>query len=236
MTVTKADGVMVFTVNSNPKSKWPLFCQLLGTLCCTPFCFVSKSMKQKLGSSHTVLGALQIMVGVSNMAFGSLVRNASYWYTMLWDGCFWMGAVFIAAGIMCILVDKFPSQCLMCFSILVNLVSFGLGITAIVFYSLEIDVSRRYTCEYNNRYSYYYDRTTPVPTTMNPREDMKNCERYKALLTMLYGGMNIMMIVLCVLLLCLTISSCVLSLKALCKKTKENEVEDPELQKPLVED
>ncbi|KAL0171354.1 hypothetical protein M9458_031665 [Cirrhinus mrigala] len=54
---------------------------------------------------------------------------------------------------------------------------------------------------------------------------------------MILGGLDIMMIVLSVLLLCVTISFCVLTGKALCKKDDDaKSVEDPELHKPLMED
>ncbi|KAA0702749.1 hypothetical protein E1301_Tti024134 [Triplophysa tibetana] len=51
------------------------------------------------------------------------------------------------------------------------------------------------------------------------------------------GGLDIMMIVLAVLQLCVTISFCVLTLNALCKKSgAAKSVEDPQLYKPLLED
>uniref|UniRef100_A0A3B1JUB3 Transmembrane protein 176B n=1 Tax=Astyanax mexicanus TaxID=7994 RepID=A0A3B1JUB3_ASTMX len=238
VTMTKADGVTVLTVTSNPKSRCPLLCQILGTLCCSPFYFVSGGLKQQLGSSHTLLGTLQIMVGVITMGFGGIVRSVG-WSWWLYDGCFWIGAVFIAAGIVCILVKRFPSPCLICFSILVNLASFGVAVTAIVYYSMELDrMVWNYSCERNEwNDGYRYGTTTTGPTTANSwAEYEENCERYKYMLKMTYGGMIIMMLMLSFLLVCVMISSCVLSVKALCKNYKENEMEDPELQKPLMDE
>ncbi|XP_036414552.1 transmembrane protein 176B-like [Colossoma macropomum] len=231
LTMSKAEGVTVFTVTSNPKSKWPLICQLLGMMCCSPICFVSQSMKQNMGRTHTALGTLQILVGLMNVAFGCIFRNVGYYYSLLWDGCFWLGAVFIAAGIVCILAEKFPSSCLLSFTVLVNLVSAALAITATVFYSIDLAwVSRRSNCSQRGYYDY---GTTPSP---QKKDLIKNCERNQHIFKIVYGGLDILMIVLALLLLCVTISSCVLILKTLCKKKKGDEMEDPELHQPLVEE
>lgn len=239
--MSKSEGVTVFTVTPNPKSRCPLLCQLLGTLCCSASCTVSGIMKQELSSSHTVIGALQILVGVMNLGFGGFIRGL-YMYSVLWDFCFGLGAVYIAAGILCILVAKFPSQCLIGFSVLLNVVNIAMAITATVFYSMDLSELLRFTtCEitrdsydYGYGYRYPYYTTTTVPTTMNDR--LENCESYKYMLMIMYGGLDIMMILLGILELCLTISSCVLSLKSLCKKNEAEETEDPELQKPLLEE
>ncbi|KAL7840152.1 hypothetical protein AOLI_G00254750 [Acnodon oligacanthus] len=237
LTMTKSDGVTVFTVTSNPKSKWPLICQLLATLCYSPVCSVSQSLKQKMGRTHTALGTLQILVGLMNVGFGCIYRSLGYYYSPLWDGCFWLGAVFIAAGIVCILAEKFPSSCLLSFSVLVNLVSAALAITATVLYSVDLarlpglsNCNRR---GYSYGYEYGYYSTTPSP---DKKTLIENCERNQYIVKMVYGGLEILMIVLAVLQLCVTISSCALILKTLCKKKKGGEMEDPELHKPLVEE
>ncbi|XP_017564205.1 uncharacterized protein LOC108433876 [Pygocentrus nattereri] len=237
LTMTKAEGVTVFTVTSNPKSKWPLLCQLLGTLCWSPVCSVSQSLKQKIGRTHTVLGTLQILVGLMNVAFGCIFRSVgSFSYWPLLDSCFWLGAGFIAAGIVCILAEKFPSSCLLSFTILVNLVSVGLAITATVFYSVDLVwLPQRSECDqsylYGNGYGYY--RTTPSPEKKTLTED---CERKEYIVKLVNRGLDILLIVLAVLQLCVTVSSCVLILKTLCKKKKGDDMEDPELHKPLVEE
>ncbi|KAF5899083.1 transmembrane protein, partial [Clarias magur] len=55
LTISRAEGVTVYTVNSNTKSKWPLICQILGTLCYSPVCSVSLSLKQQFGCALTAL-------------------------------------------------------------------------------------------------------------------------------------------------------------------------------------
>ncbi|KAI4874487.1 hypothetical protein NFI96_019568 [Prochilodus magdalenae] len=231
LTIAKAEGVTVFTITSNPKSKCPLICQLLSTLCCSPVCFVSQGLKQQLGRSLTALGTLQILVGLLNIGVGAVLRSILYYYSALYDGCFWLGALFIASGIVCILSEKFPSPCLLGFTTLVNLVSAGLAITAVVLYSVEI-VNLKYYYNCDREYDYSYYRNTPSPLK---EAEVKKCEHYAQISKMIWTGLNIMMIVVAVLQLCVTISACVLVLKALCKKKKGDEM-DPELHKPLVEE
>ncbi|XP_017564183.1 uncharacterized protein LOC108433858 isoform X1 [Pygocentrus nattereri] len=232
--ISRAEGVTVFTVTSNPKSKWPLLCQLLGTLCYSPVCSVSQSLKQKMGRTHTVLGTLQILFGILNVAIWSIFTKGPF-FTYVWASVFWFGGVLIAAGIICILANKFPSPCLVCFVVLVNLVSVGLAITAIVFCSVEL--RRVYFHIHCNPPDYSYDRTTASPlkrAQMN--ELLKECENFQELVKFMGGGVHVMMLVFASLQICLSISSSVLSLKALFKKKKGDEMEDPECFKPLVEE
>ncbi|KAL0171351.1 hypothetical protein M9458_031662, partial [Cirrhinus mrigala] len=57
LTVSHDEGLTVITVNSNPKSKWPLLCQILGFLCYNPMCSVSQDVKKgKLKDVHTSFG------------------------------------------------------------------------------------------------------------------------------------------------------------------------------------
>ncbi|XP_072548503.1 uncharacterized protein [Salminus brasiliensis] len=230
LTVTKAEGVTVFTVTSNPKSEWPLICQILGTLCCSPVYFVSRSMKQHLGSSHTVLGTLQIMVGLLTVGLGCST------FRYIWNEPFCLGGMFIAAGILCIIAAKFPSPCLISFLVLVNLVSFGLAVTIIVSYSVDLaNIPFLYGCSPpSDSYGFRAYETTQSPVkTAKMNEMLEICEDYKQMLEFLRVGVDILMIVLSVLQLCVTISSCVLCLKALCKK-KKGDKEDPESYKPLL--
>ncbi|KAL7840151.1 hypothetical protein AOLI_G00254740 [Acnodon oligacanthus] len=236
--ISRADGVTVFTVTSNPKSKWPLICQLLGTLCYSPVCSVSQSLKQKMGSFNKVLGVLQILFGVLNVAVWSVFTNAPA-LTYVWDSVFWFGGVLIAAGIICILADKFPSPCLVSFMVLVNVVSAGLAVSAIVF--CAVDLRQIYFANRCNPpdylYGHYYGQTTVSPLKRAQiNEQQKECENYQDLLRVVEGGVDIMMLVFSSLQICLAISSSVLSLKALCKKKKGDEMEDPEFYKPLVEE
>ncbi|XP_076868681.1 uncharacterized protein LOC143519282 isoform X2 [Brachyhypopomus gauderio] len=134
LTVTRAEGVTMFTVVSNPKSKWPLFCQILGCMCYSPVCAVSPRAKQHLGAAHSVLGTIQMMVGVANLGYGVLRATSFDVFSVLQGHApFCLGGMFIAAGIMCILAERFPSPFLM--------VQSGLDITMIVLGVLQFCVT-----------------------------------------------------------------------------------------------
>jgi len=61
LTVSQGEGLTVITVSSNPKSKWPVLCQILRLLCCSPVCSVSQNMKGMLTNIHTALGVSQTL-------------------------------------------------------------------------------------------------------------------------------------------------------------------------------
>ncbi len=61
LTVSRGEGLTIITVTSNPKSKWPVLCEILGFLCYSPACFVSQGMKGKLKDILTALGVSQAL-------------------------------------------------------------------------------------------------------------------------------------------------------------------------------
>ncbi len=67
LTVSQGEGMMVITITSNPKSKWPALCQILSSLCYGPVCFASEEsdMKEKLTDTQRVIGvseSLELML------------------------------------------------------------------------------------------------------------------------------------------------------------------------------
>lgn len=56
LTVTQGEGTTVITITSNPKSKCPRLCQILVSLLCSPVCFVSEDMKEKLTDTQRTFG------------------------------------------------------------------------------------------------------------------------------------------------------------------------------------
>ncbi|XP_052434590.1 uncharacterized protein tmem176l.1 isoform X2 [Carassius gibelio] len=70
LTVSHKEGMMVITITSNPKSKWPAVCQILSSLCYGPVCFASEDMKEKLTDTQRVIGIVQIVVAVMNLVLG----------------------------------------------------------------------------------------------------------------------------------------------------------------------
>ncbi|XP_058604150.1 membrane-spanning 4-domains subfamily A member 8-like isoform X2 [Onychostoma macrolepis] len=148
LTVSRGEGLTVITVTSNPKSKWPVLCQILGFLCDTPSCSVSQGMKGKLKDVHTAFGIVQMIIGVLNIVVGIVFTSLGSWFIMYRtaNGPFWIGSVFLVVGIMCVLTVKFPTSCLLTTGIVLNLVSAGLAIAAVVLYS--VDLANDHTNEY----------------------------------------------------------------------------------------
>nr|XP_055067253.1 uncharacterized protein LOC129448705 [Misgurnus anguillicaudatus]XP_055067254.1 uncharacterized protein LOC129448705 [Misgurnus anguillicaudatus] len=235
LTMSQGDGVTVITVTTNPKSKWPILCQILGTVCYSPVCSVAHNMKGKLTETLTALGIVQMIVGIINITMGIFLVSI-YWYSSILQDLrapFWLGGMFLAVGIVCILAAKFPSPCVLVIAVILNIVSAALAITAVVLHSVELAAKLYPSCGYNN-YSPYEDYITASP---EQRKDQEICLYYKHLNQVILRGVNIMMIVLAVLQLSVTISFSVVTLKALCKKSEDAQsVEDPQLYKPLMED
>ncbi|XP_045082540.1 membrane-spanning 4-domains subfamily A member 4A-like [Coregonus clupeaformis] len=241
VTVTKGEGVTVFTVNSKEGSSWPLLCQILGTLCYSPACSVSQGLRRLQASSQSALGIIQIMVGVLNIGLGVILID--YSSLLRWNGTpFWLGGVFIAVGIMCILAEKFPSPCLVGINVLMNLSGAALAIAGIVLYAVDLANDHFWwTCNednYNWRDDYYGGRVTKPPNDQQRDRLLEKCKDAKQIAQMLMNALDIVLIVLAVLQLCVTISSAVLGLKALCKNGKEGKqnIQDLEQYKPLLEE
>ncbi|KAM8734570.1 membrane-spanning 4-domains subfamily A member 6C-like isoform 1-T2 [Acanthopagrus schlegelii] len=238
LTMTKADGVTVFTLTSDPESSCPPLCQIFKGLCYSPACCsLSQHLRRVQRSSQSLLGALHIMVGLLNIGLGAILcSNAGgSWWQMDESGFpFWFGAIFVMFGAIGILSEKYPSPCLVIVNVTLNLLAgVAFAIAAIILYSINIANMWVWLCE---DYEYSYRRHN----TPSPHEDMirEKCEEGSAMVLMLTRGMNGLLIVLSVLELCLVISSAVLGIKALCNsERRENENnEDPERYKPLLEE
>ncbi|XP_028437140.1 high affinity immunoglobulin epsilon receptor subunit beta-like isoform X2 [Perca flavescens] len=243
VTMTKADGITVFTVTSDPQSVYPPLCQILKSLCYSPVCCsVSQHLRSVQRTSQSVLGALHIMVGLLNIGLGTILAcsQTDDWYVPFNQTGFpfWLGGLFILFGSIGILSEKYPSPCLVIVNVILNLAGVAFAITAIVLYSLNM--ARIYvwwTCRnYDNNYYSGYRRQTTTPT---PGENimMEKCLEGKELALMLLRSMDAVLIVLSALELCLTISSAIMAIKALKSSEKgKKETGDPELYKPLLED
>ncbi|XP_043117431.1 transmembrane protein 176l.4 [Puntigrus tetrazona] len=237
VTVSQGEGLTVISVTSNPKSKWPVLCQILGFLCYSPVCSVSQGMKGKLKDVHTAFGVVHMIIGVLNIVVGIVFISLGFYWNvyMMANGPFWIGSVSIVIGIVCILMVKFPSSCLLTIGIILNIVSAAFAITAVVLYTVDVtNMHTRYSCE-SRSYGYSSYNVYGYDPEENRRREL--CLYYRNVTEMVLRGLDIMMIVLSVLQICVSISFCVLTGKALCKKEEdEKSVEDPELDKPLLED
>ncbi|XP_034553303.1 transmembrane protein 176B-like [Notolabrus celidotus] len=250
VTMTKADGVTVLTLTSDPQSAVPPICQILKSLCYSPVCCsVSQHLKKIQGASQSALGALQIMIGLLNIGLGAILTSsgAGSWWQM--DSSlfpFWIGGLFIFFGAMSILSEKCPSPCLVILNVILSVSGVAFAIAAIVLYSINIaHIYMWWECEqsyYDGGYDYddfgnRHRRTTPPPSSEQIRMKEK-CLEAQNLALMLLRSINAVLIVLSVMALCITLSSAILGIKALRRREKgENKSNgDPELYKPLLEE
>ncbi|KAL6109670.1 tmem176a [Pungitius sinensis] len=246
VTVTKAEGVTVFTMTSDPQSLLPPLCQILKNLCYSPVCCsLSPHLRRVQRNAQSVLGALHIMVGLLNVGLGLILLYAAggYW-SLIRETMFpvWIGALMILFGIVSILTEKFPSPCLVAVNVILNLAGVAFSITAIVLYSINIAnihlwwMCGNYADYYGGHYGGSYGQTT---TTESPGKKylMEQCLESKELVMTLLRCINAVLIVLSALELSLVISSAVVGIKALRSRQRgEEETGDPELYKPLVEE
>ncbi|XP_050987645.1 uncharacterized protein tmem176l.3a isoform X2 [Labeo rohita] len=328
LTMSQSEGMMVVTITSNPKSKWPALCQILSSLCYGPVCFASEDMKEKLTDTQRVIGMIQIVVAVMNLVLGcfgiiyflatssvsslvfsvlqicvvvsfcvltlkSLCKKGTGGNTKLVEKttletksgishntkdsmtdsmtpalsqnmkdvltdtrtelltlqimvgvmniamgffgfvfAFWIGSVFLVVGIICAVAVHFPHPKLLVIRVILNVVSAALAITAAVLYSVDLAVGSSLSCY---REPYYYSSDNEFIRLNRKSSNFESCFYYKNLSEIILGGLDIMMIVLSVVQLCVTITFCVLTGKALCKKDEDEKL-DPELYKPLLED
>uniref|UniRef100_A0A673HPR1 Uncharacterized LOC107728428 n=1 Tax=Sinocyclocheilus rhinocerous TaxID=307959 RepID=A0A673HPR1_9TELE len=174
LTVSQGEGLTVITIASNPKSKWPVLCQILGFLCCSPVCSVSQNMKGKLMNIHTALGTMQIIVGVINIVFGILLKSSRIWNNITESGVvFWIGGVLVI-GIVTVLAAKFPSPFLV---MILNVVSAALAITAAVLYSVDLATGNGLYCDT----SYYSSNSYAVTPSPEQTRRTEICVKYKYL-------------------------------------------------------
>ncbi|XP_072249653.1 membrane-spanning 4-domains subfamily A member 6C-like [Leuresthes tenuis] len=232
LTMSKSDGVTVFTLTSDPQSHWPPLCQIIRSLCYSPLCCsVSQQLRRVLRTSLSVLGVIQIMVGLLNIGLGCIFGfSGRLDFT---DHPFWLGALFTVFGIVCILSEKYPSPCLVALNVILNLAGVGFAIAGIVLYSLQLGFANIwYSCDdYSDGY-----RATQRP--YSPDNMKENCLEVKEMALILLRSISGVLVVLSVLELCVAISSAVLGIKALRSAGKEqNESsDDPELCQPLLEE
>ncbi|KAG7469566.1 hypothetical protein MATL_G00130320 [Megalops atlanticus] len=251
VSVSKSEGVTVITMTSDPGSSCPLVFQLLGNLCCSPVCAVSQGLRRLLAGTLSALGIVQIMVGLFNIGLGVILLNGSDSY-LYWIGApYWLGGLFIAAGIMSILGERFPSPCLVFLTTCMNLASACLAVTAIVLYSVDLAKGYNFSwsCKsYEHEYtSNSYNRRRYWETTISPedriqkeslrRKNFEICHNARSILIVLLGGMDVLLIIFAVLQLCVTISASALSVKALRKNGRQGKPKaEPELCKPLLDE
>ncbi|KAM9724230.1 uncharacterized protein ACNS7B_019370 isoform 1-T3 [Menidia menidia] len=237
VTMSRAEGVAVFTLTSDPQSRWPPLCQILKALCYSPACCsLSPALRGRQRPSLSILGAMQIMTGLLTIGLSVILTTGpvgSGWQLNESGLSYWMGILFIFFGILCILSERYPSICLVMINVILNLAGVGFSIAAIVIYSINF-ANIRFWDDCDGNYDYYYrHRTTPSPSPENQK-----CLEGREMTLVLLRGINGILIVLCTLELCVVISSVVLGIKALRGSGNEQNQspDDSELHKPLLED
>ncbi|KAM4736500.1 LOW QUALITY PROTEIN: uncharacterized protein FYW61_006625 [Anableps anableps] len=238
VTMARNDGVTVFTIQSDPQSRWPPVCQILKSLCYSPLCCsASQHVRKTQGTSYSILGAMQIMIGLLNLGFGGILRASpsTYWILNKSDP-YWLGALFITFGVMCILSEKFPSLCLVILNVILNLAGVGVAIAAIVLYSIYIsNIYLWWNCSFSGSYYRPYNTTTP-PAQIGSEFFRRMCLEGRLVYLVIHIALNVLLILLSVLELCVVVSAAVLGIKTLRNSGKEENrsSEDPENTKPLL--
>ncbi|KAM4600899.1 membrane-spanning 4-domains subfamily A member 4A-like [Polymixia lowei] len=222
--VTRNQETIVCTLSLtyDNKATCPAFCQILGSLCYSPVCCsVPQGLKRLQANTQSALGTIQIMAGLLNIGAGMIVINENSWFVRSLRAPYWLGAMFIAVGIICILAEKFPSMCLVITSAAMNLLGATLAITGIVLYAIDLG---------DDKLNYWYRNL------MSTKENnFEGNDELKYIIMILLGGLDALLIVLSVLQLCVTISSAVLSINALCKyREDQNETAEEVEYKPLL--
>ncbi|KAM9724510.1 uncharacterized protein ACNS7B_019545 isoform 1-T2 [Menidia menidia] len=233
VTMSRAEGVAVFTLTSDPQSRWPPLCQILKALCYSPACCsLSPALRGRQRPSLSILGAMQIMIGFFNMGLGGILRATNVTDSILnrTEFPYWLGALFIALGVICILSERFPSLCLVILNVMVHLAGAALAVAAIVLYSVYMSLI---SVEVNCRHR-WVDSSTLSP---GPQQLAQSCQQGEAALSMIVYGMNSVLILLSVLELCVVLSCVVLGVRALRSSWKDpnQSQEDPEGLKPGME-
>ncbi|KAM9309768.1 membrane-spanning 4-domains subfamily A member 15-like isoform 2-T2 [Pholidichthys leucotaenia] len=234
VTVSKADEVTVLTLTSDPQSLCPPLCQIIKNLCYSPVCCsVSENLRKVLKSSLTVLGTLQIMVGLLNFGFGSILlssRIGDTWTMFFLGYPYWLGALFILFGIMCILSDKYPSLCLITITVILNLAGAAFAVTAIVLYSINL----------GSVVHEYYDYCGDLGDLRPDGRDfmMEKVSEGRTFMKMLAISLDAILIILSTLEFCVVISTAVLGIKALKSRAngQNKDTDDPDHLKPLLKE
>ncbi|XP_077057885.1 uncharacterized protein tmem176l.3b [Siphateles boraxobius] len=212
LTMSQGEGVTVITVTSNPNSKWPILCQILGTLCYSPVCAVSQHVKSKMMGIYMTLGIVQIIVGILNIVTGILFLSSGiHDYIMMSDTPLWFGGVFLVVGILSIFAAYSPSYFLCLVAVVLNKVSAVLAMIALALYSWDLMSFQRTVVQHYQYMNY----------------DIK----------MIREGVDVTMMIFSALQLCVTLSFSVLTLKELFETdVSAKSVEDLHFYKPLKEE
>ncbi|XP_051813052.1 uncharacterized protein LOC127536502 [Acanthochromis polyacanthus] len=212
--VVKEKPVTVVTVATEGKSLCPPLCQILKALCYSPVCC---SVNRGLMRSPVIgaLGAVQIMVGLFNIGLGpGRMSMHPEDFTDL-KAAYWLGAMYIAAGIVSVFANRFPSRRLVGFAVFMNIVGSSFAVVGIVLYAIDLgESSFSWWCDDNSN---------------------DGCRFMADYVQRLLTGMDVTLIVLASFQLCVCVNFTVLFIKAL--RYRDNGVAaDVENYQPLLKE
>ncbi|XP_028649970.1 uncharacterized protein LOC114646132 [Erpetoichthys calabaricus] len=203
--VKTSEQVTITVKPTSTENACPLICQLCYSLCCSSFCHVSKAFEKIISGNLSTFGAIQIMVGMVNIAFGLILRNQTPWL----DTPHWAGSVFIVVGCFCFLADKFHSPCMVLLCLIKNIICTGCAVANIVLLSIELPRKPYFYCTTKDEYSRW-------PYRKFDNYTFEVCQNLYHSLNDSLLGIKILYIAFGTLHLCITISIVVLTIKALC--------------------
>uniref|UniRef100_A0A672HYS6 Transmembrane protein 176l.4 n=1 Tax=Salarias fasciatus TaxID=181472 RepID=A0A672HYS6_SALFA len=221
VSVTRAEGVTVLTLNTDSSSICPPLCQILGGLCYNPVC-CSRSRDLHRGQRTAVSQALLILSGLLTVGLAVILSlsHAYWWFMDPTAFPFWMGGL-VRSSRSCSASRFSAFQVVL--NVILQLSGVCFAIAAIVMFSINLaDTNLWDFCNLDNfRLNYDYDdygrrhaRTTPSPSAQETAL-RDACLEAKRLSLMLLMGINGVLIVLSALQLCLCVSSSVMGVRAL---------------------
>ncbi|XP_068426231.1 high affinity immunoglobulin epsilon receptor subunit beta-like isoform X2 [Clinocottus analis] len=218
VTVVNDKGVTVITVATDSKSMLPPLCQILKALCSSLTCSSGSKVLMQTNTT-SALGTILIMVGLFNIGLGPGRTSFHPDDFSHLGAAYWLGGMFILAGILSLLANQFPCPCFVGFAVLVNIIGSIFAIIGVVLYAMEIeDVFNFKICD-DNAYS-----------------SVDNCKYMEYYFQRLLTTMDITMIVLTVLSLCVCITFTVLGTYALFNLRKQEGGRDEEIYQPLLKE
>ncbi|XP_077381987.1 uncharacterized protein LOC144021755 [Festucalex cinctus] len=181
-------SVAVATVASNQTHT---LASIQSCRCCSP-CRVI------MGGTKAALGTIQLLVGVVNMGLGAGRTKTRPGDFASLGAAYWIGAVFVTAGVLSILSGRCPSCCFASLTVTANVLCAVLSVAAVVLYALDLAaMSVNLFCGGDGD-SWYGG----------------GCQDVALYAIRLTRGMDITLLVLAVLVLCVSISMSVLAVAA----------------------
>ncbi|KAM6910425.1 membrane-spanning 4-domains subfamily A member 15-like [Xenentodon cancila] len=176
-------------------------------------CQTLKSSRCRLALQSSVaasLGSIQIMVGLLNIGLGPGRTSTRPGDFASVGAAYWLGAVFIVTGVMTILAGRFPSSCLLGFTVFMNIAGTIFAVTGVVLYVIDLgDASLLWICQRGSSSTGHYD---------------DGCRNVALFAQNLLTSMDHTLIALAVLLLFVSVCSAVVGIRFLTGDMKKQEV------------